>query len=108
MQWGKQLYLYDLRRWIEGDPAQPPPPPQRHTRQSGRNTRWRHVNLAEVISMPDEWEYPWFATWDLAFHCVALAHVDPFFAKWQLLLMCREWVMHPNGQLAPTSGTSPT
>ncbi|WP_237767650.1 MGH1-like glycoside hydrolase domain-containing protein [Serinicoccus sp. CUA-874] len=100
LQWGKQLYLYDLRRWIEGDPAQPPPPPQRHTRQSGRNTRWRHVNLAEVISMPDEWEYPWFATWDLAFHCVALAHVDPFFAKWQLLLMCREWVMHPNGQLA--------
>ncbi|WP_299517879.1 glucosidase [uncultured Serinicoccus sp.] len=100
LQWGKQLYLYDVPRWIEGDPGQPPPPPGRHTRQTGRNTRWRHVNLAEVISMPDEWEYPWFATWDLAFHCVALAHVDPFFAKWQLLLMCREWVMNPNGQLA--------
>ncbi|MFK5689635.1 MGH1-like glycoside hydrolase domain-containing protein [Ornithinimicrobium sp. LYQ92] len=100
LQWGKQLYLYDIARWIEGDPGQPPPPPGRHSRTGGRNTRWRHVNLAEVISMPDEWEYPWFATWDLAFHCVAIAHVDPYFAKWQLLLMCREWVMNPNGQLA--------
>ena len=97
LQWGKQLYLYDVPRWLEGDPAQPPPPQERLT---GRNSRWRHVNLAEVISMPDEWEYPWFATWDLAFHCVTLAHVDPFFAKWQLLLMCREWAMNPNGQLA--------
>jgi hypothetical protein len=97
LQWGKQLYLYDVPRWLEGDPAMPPPPPER---REGRNHHWQHVNLAEVISMPDEWEYPWFATWDLAFHCVALAHVDPFFAKWQLLLMCREWAMHPNGQLA--------
>ncbi|MFK5632999.1 MGH1-like glycoside hydrolase domain-containing protein [Ornithinimicrobium sp. LYQ103] len=97
LQWGKQLYLYDVPRWLEGDPAMPPPPPER---REGRNQHWQHVNLAEVISMPDEWEYPWFATWDLAFHCVAFAHVDPFFAKWQLLLMCREWAMHPNGQLA--------
>ncbi|RIK17501.1 MAG: glucosidase [Acidobacteria bacterium] len=97
LQWGKQLYLYDVPRWLEGDPAWPAPPP---SRLEGRNRHWQHVNLAEVISMPDEWEYPWFATWDLAFHCVPLAHVDPYFAKWQLLLMCREWAMHPNGQLA--------
>lgn len=100
LQWGKQLYRYDVPRWLAGDPAGPPPPPQRAERPGGRNTAWRHVHLAEVISMPDEWEYPWFATWDLGFHCVALAHVDPFFAKWQLLLMTREWAMHPNGQLA--------
>lgn len=99
LQWGKQLYLYDVPRWLAGDPAQPPPPPERADRHTGRNMHWQHVNLAEVISMPDEWEYPWFATWDLAFHCVPLAHVDPAFAKFQLLLMCREWAMHPNGQL---------
>ncbi|MGB3257192.1 MAG: glucosidase [Ornithinimicrobium sp.] len=99
LQWGKQLYLYDVPRWLAGDPAQPPPPPERAELHRGRNTDWQHVNLAEVISMPDEWEYPWFATWDLAFHCVALAHVDPAFAKAQLLLICREWSMHPNGQL---------
>ncbi|WP_256841316.1 MGH1-like glycoside hydrolase domain-containing protein [Ornithinimicrobium cryptoxanthini] len=99
LQWGKQLYLYDVTRWLAGDPAQPPPPPQRADRHAGRNVHWQHVNLAEVISMPDEWEYPWFATWDLAFHTVPLAHVDPAFAKFQLLLMCREWAMHPNGQL---------
>lgn len=99
LQWGKQLYLYDVPRWLAGDPAQPPPPPERADRHTGRNVHWQHVNLAEVISMPDEWEYPWFATWDLAFHCVPLAHVDPAFAKFQLLLMCREWAMHPNGQL---------
>ncbi|MFC6421991.1 MGH1-like glycoside hydrolase domain-containing protein [Ornithinimicrobium tianjinense] len=97
LQWGKQLYLYDVTRWLEGDPGQPPPPAER---LQGRNRHWTHVNLAEVISMPDEWEYPWFATWDLAFHCVPLAHVDPWFAKYQLLLMCREWAMNPNGQLA--------
>ncbi|MGB7423940.1 MAG: glucosidase, partial [Ornithinimicrobium sp.] len=95
LQWGKQLYLYDVPRWLAGDPAQPPPPPERAELHRGRNTDWQHVNLAEVISMPDEWEYPWFATWDLAFHCVALAHVDPAFAKAQLLLICREWSMHP-------------
>ncbi|GAA1155708.1 MGH1-like glycoside hydrolase domain-containing protein [Ornithinicoccus hortensis] len=99
LQWGKQLYRYDVPRWLAGDPGQPPPPPERADRHTGRNVHWRHLNLAEVISMPDEWEYPWFATWDLAFHCVALAHVDPAFAKSQLLLMCREWAMHPNGQL---------
>ena len=99
LQWGKQLYLYDVPRWLAGDPAGPPPPPQRADPQTGRNAHWQHVNLAEVISMPDEWEYPWVATWDTAFHCVPLAHVDPAFAKFQLLLMCREWAMHPNGQL---------
>ncbi|HEY3239000.1 MAG TPA: glucosidase, partial [Acidimicrobiia bacterium] len=82
--------------WLDGDPGQPPPPqPRKH----GRNLEWRHVNNADVISMPDTWEYPWYAAWDLAFHCVALAHVDPALAKDQLLLMCREWYMHPNGQL---------
>jgi hypothetical protein len=99
LQWGKQLYIYDVAQWLAGDPAGPPPPPQRAAQHVGRNTDWRHVDLSDVISMPDEWEYPWFATWDTAFHCVALAHVDPAFAKWQLLLMCREWAMHPNGQL---------
>jgi hypothetical protein len=98
--WGKQLYRYDVSQWLEGDPAQPTPPPQRLARQpDGRNTSWQHLALADIISMPDEWEYPWFATWDLAFHCVALAHVDPEFAKEQLVLMCREWAMAQNGQL---------
>ncbi len=98
--WGKQLYRYDVSRWLEGDPAQPTPPPQRLARQpEGRNTSWQHLALTDIISMPDEWEYPWFATWDLAFHCVALAHVDPEFAKEQLVLMCREWAMAPSGQL---------
>jgi hypothetical protein len=94
--WGKQTYLLDVQRWLDGDPTQPPPP---DTRKQGRNAEWRHVNVADVISMPDKWEYPWFAAWDLAFHAVALAHIDPWFAKQQLLLMCREWYMHPNGQL---------
>ena len=98
--WGKQLYRYDVRGWLEGDPAQPTPPPERLRKQPwGRNTDWQHLALADVISMPDEWEYPWFASWDLAFHCVTLAHVDPAFAKDQLKLMCRVWAMHPNGQL---------
>ncbi len=98
--WCRQIYRYDVRQWLEGDPAGPPPPPERLARQPlGRNTSWRQLSLADVISMPDEWEYPWFAAWDLAFHCVALAHIDPDFAKNQLVLMCREWAMHPNGQL---------
>jgi hypothetical protein len=98
--WGRQLYRYDVAAWLAGDPAGPPPPPERRAPEPwGRNTSWRHLSLADVISMPDEWEYPWFAAWDLAFHCVALAHVDPDFAKHQLVLMCREWVQHPNGQL---------
>jgi hypothetical protein len=96
--WGKQLYRYSVREWLEGDPDEPVPPPQR-TAPGGRNVSWSHLALADVISMPDEWEYPWFAAWDLAFHCVTLAHVDPQFAKDQLLLLCREWAMHPDGQL---------
>ena len=96
MLWSKQFYHYDVRRWLDGDPTQPPPPPERET---GRNAHWRHLNNLDVISMPDTWEYPWYAAWDLAFHCVPLAHVDPEFAKAQLLLLGREWYMHPNGQL---------
>jgi hypothetical protein len=98
--WGKQLYRYSVAEWIEGDPGQPPPPVGRAAPEpTGRNTSWRHLALADVISMPDEWEYPWFASWDLAFHCVTLAHLDPAFAKNQLLLICREWAQHPDGQL---------
>jgi hypothetical protein len=96
MLWSKQFFHYDVERWLDGDPAGPPPPPSRRT---GRNSEWRHLNNADVISMPDKWEYPWYAAWDLAFHTVALAHVDPGFAKDQLILMLREWYMHPNGQL---------
>ncbi len=96
--WTKQLYRYDVVQWLSGDPAPPPPSPDRRT-PGARNTAWTHLSLADVISMPDEWEYPWFAAWDLAFHTVPLAHVDPELAKEQLVLMCREWAMHPNGQL---------
>ncbi|WP_404381993.1 glucosidase [Knoellia locipacati] len=100
LNWCKQLYRYDVREWLEGDPAGPPPPDSRRAREpEGRNTSWNHLALADVISMPDEWEYPWFAAWDLAFHTVAIAHMDPQFAKNQLMLMCREWSQHPNGQL---------
>ncbi|HEU4997885.1 MAG TPA: glucosidase [Lapillicoccus sp.] len=98
--WTRQLYRYDVEDWLQGDPASPPPPSERLAPEpDGRNTSWRNVALADVISMPDEWEYPWFATWDLAFHAVALSHVDPAFAKAQLVLLCREWAQHPNGQL---------
>lgn len=96
MLWGKQFYHYDVQPWLDGDALQPPPPPQR---REGRNHDWRHVANREVISMPDPWEYPWFASWDLAFHAVALAHLDPEYAKSQLVLLCKEWYMHPNGQL---------
>ena len=96
MLWCKQFFHYDVRRWLAGDPLEPPPPAERLT---GRNHDWTHVSNRDVISMPDTWEYPWYAAWDLAFHCVALAHVDPEFAKEQLILLCREWFMHPNGQL---------
>ncbi len=96
MLWSKQFYHYDVRRWLDGDPAGPAPPP---ARLDGRNSEWTHLNNRDVISMPDKWEYPWYAAWDLGFHCVALAHVDPEFAKSQLVLLCREWYMHPNGQL---------
>jgi hypothetical protein len=96
MLWSKQFYHYDVALWLDGDPGQTPPPPARRT---GRNAGWRHLNNHDVISMPDKWEYPWYAAWDLGFHVVALAHVDPTFAKEQLILLCREWYMHPNGQL---------
>jgi hypothetical protein len=96
MLWSKQFYNYDVARWLDGDPTQPPPPAARH---AGRNSRWRNFNSFDILSMPDKWEYPWFAAWDLAFHCVALAHLDPAFAKYQLILLCREWFQHPNGAL---------
>jgi hypothetical protein len=96
MLWSKQLYYYDVRRWLDGDPGQPAPPASRRT---GRNARWASFSAFDIMSMPDKWEYPWFAAWDLAFHCVALAHVDPGFAKYQLTLLCREWFQHPNGAL---------
>jgi hypothetical protein len=94
--WSKQFYHYDVRTWLEGDPAGPPPPPER---LKGRNKEWTHLYNDDVISMPDKWEYPWYAAWDLGFHCIALALVDPDFAKEQLILLLREWYMHPNGQL---------
>ncbi len=94
--WTKQFYHMDVPLWLDGDPTPPPPAPER---RAGRNRDWRHLNTADVVSMPDTWEYPWFAAWDLAFHAVALAPADPQFAKDQLLLLTREWYMHPNGQL---------
>jgi hypothetical protein len=94
--WSKQWYYYDVPEWLSGDPAQPAPPSQRRL---GRNRDWEHLNNADVISMPDKWEYPWYAAWDLAFHMIPFALVDPEFAKSQLLLFTREWYMHPNGQL---------
>ena len=94
--WSKQFYHYVVKDWLEGDANQPSPPDQR---KNGRNREWGHLYNADVISMPDKWEYPWYAAWDLAFHCVPLALVDSDFAKEQLMLMVREWYMHPNGQL---------
>ena len=96
MLWCKQFYRYEVARWLEGDPVTPPPPP---ARQHGRNNDWRHLDSADILMMPDSWEYPWFAAWDHAFHCVAAALVDPALAKAQLILLGREWYMHPNGQL---------
>jgi hypothetical protein len=96
MLWSKQFYHYVVKQWLEGDPGNPLPPPER---RSGRNHEWRHMHNGDVISMPDKWEYPWYAAWDLAFHCIPLALVDPDFAKEQLTLMLREWYMHPNGQI---------
>ena len=94
--WSKQFYYFDVTRWLDGDPTQPPPPPGRRL---GRNTRWGNFDAFDILSMPDKWEYPWFAAWDLGFHCVALAHLDPAFAKYQLVLLCREWFQNPNGAL---------
>jgi hypothetical protein len=92
--WSKQFYYYVVRDWLAGDPAQPPPPPER---AEGRNRNWVHLYNRDVVSMPDTWEYPWYAAWDLAFHAIAFAAIDPDFAKQQLLLLLREWYMHPNG-----------
>jgi Mannosylglycerate hydrolase MGH1-like glycoside hydrolase domain len=97
MLWSKQLYAYDVGRWLDGDPTQPAPPA---SRLGGRNARWRTFDAFDIMSMPDKWEYPWFAAWDLAFHCIAIARVDPAFAKYQLILLCREWFQHPSGALA--------
>jgi hypothetical protein len=94
--WSKQFYHLDIRTWLDGDPAGPPPP---ESRKKGRNHEWSNLYNADVISMPDKWEYPWYAAWDLAFHCIPLAQIDPDFAKEQLTLLFREWYMHPNGQL---------
>ncbi len=94
--WTKQYYHYAVEPWLQGDPGQPSPPPER---RRGRNRAWTHLYNADVLSMPDKWEYPWYAAWDLAFHCLPLALVDADFAKEQLLLLLREWYMHPNGQL---------
>jgi hypothetical protein len=96
MLWSKQYYHYEIKSWLEGDENQPAPP---ESRKHGRNAEWSHLFNADVISMPDKWEYPWYAAWDLAFHAIPLALVDSDFAKEQLLLMLREWYMHPNGQL---------
>jgi hypothetical protein len=96
MLWSKQFYHYVIRDWLKGDPGNPPPPAER---LHGRNHEWTHLYNADVISMPDKWEYPWYAIWDLAFHCVPLALVDTDFAKEQLILMLREWYMHPNGKI---------
>jgi hypothetical protein len=94
--WSKQFYAYVVEQWLDGDPAQPPPPPER---RAGRNEDWTHVYARDVLSMPDTWEYPWFAAWDLAFHMIPFAKLDPHFAKAQLVLLLREWYMHPNGQV---------
>ena len=96
MLWSKQFYDYDVPRWLAGDPSMPPPPPER---LHGRNAEWRSLTNYDIISMPDTWEYPWYAAWDLAFHCLPLAQLDAEFAKSQLRLLCHDWYMHPNGQL---------
>ncbi len=96
MLWSKQFYHYDVAQWLKGDPTEPTPP---QARWQGRNATWQHFDARAVIAMPDNWEYPWFAAWDWAFHLVTFARIDPQFAKQQLVLLCRPWYMHPNGQL---------
>jgi hypothetical protein len=96
MIWCKQFYYYDVAQWLKGDPGQPIPPAER---LQGRNKEWKHLNNTNIISMPDAWEYPWYASWDLAFHCISFCLIDPGFAKHQLLFLIHEWYMHPNGQL---------
>src|SRR6185312_12818333 len=94
--WSKQMYPYRVTSWLDGDPGQPPPPPGH---RKGRNSGWRHLDSFDVLAMPDPWEYPWFAAWDLAFHTITWAYLDPAFAKYQLLVLLREWFQHPNGAL---------
>jgi hypothetical protein len=94
--WTKQFYHFVVEQWLDGDPGQPPPPPEH---KEGRNREWRHLYNEDILSMPDKWEYPWYAAWDLAFHAVAFAPLDPDFSKQQLSLFLREWYMHPNGQI---------
>jgi hypothetical protein len=96
MLWSKQFYHYIIEQWLEGDPAQPTPPPER---KEGRNNEWGHLYNERVMSMPDKWEYPWYASWDLAFHCIPIALVDPHFAKAQIDIIVREWYQHPNGKI---------
>jgi hypothetical protein len=96
MLWSKQFYHYNIHQWVNGDPAEPAPPAER---LNGRNVQWQHLNTRDIISMPDKWEYPWFAAWDLAFHSLVLSSIDMDFAKNQLMLLVRDWYMHPNGQL---------
>ncbi|MBS1921279.1 MAG: glucosidase [Bacteroidetes bacterium] len=94
--WTKQFYQYDVERWLNGDPGEISPPPER---KAGRNEGWENLKAADVLSMPDKWEYPWFAAWDLCFHCIPMAMIDPVFAKNQMILLCREWYMDPFGQI---------
>ncbi len=94
--WSKQFYHLDIPRWLKGDPGQPSPPA---SRLHGRDIEWRNLNNADIVSMPDKWEYPWYASWDLAFHCIPFSLIDAEFAKHQLVLLTREWYMHPNGQI---------
>jgi hypothetical protein len=96
VMWSKQFYHYSVELWLAGDPAQPPPP---EVRKEGRNANWTHLYNLDVLSMPDKWEYPWYAAWDLAFHTLPIALIDPEWAKRQIILLLREWYMHPNGQL---------
>ena len=96
MLWSKQFYYYDVQEWLRGDPGKPTPPIQR---LQGRNSEWTHLKNMNIVSMPDKWEYPWYASWDLAFHCITFAILDPEFAKEQLIFLTHEWTMHPNGQL---------
>lgn len=96
MLWTKQYYNFDLQQWLDGDKGQPSPP---KSRKNGRNSQWLHLHNEDILSMPDKWEYPWYAAWDTAFHCVPLAMIDPEFAKNQLIILTREWYMHPNGQI---------
>src|SRR4051812_16347444 len=94
--WSKQIYPYNVRRWLDGDPGRPPPP---EGHRNVRNGNWRHLDAFDILAMPDPWEYPWFAAWDLGFHCIPWAHLDPAFAKYQLVVLLREWMQHPNGAL---------